>query len=481
MSANQAKQEEWQPLKIGRFSCQHVLVVLMGWLVIYGLGSIFVSNPFWTETSAGADINYAHTMYLHGLLISLVGLVALAACQVFLIRSKHVRHSILGAVTAAVILATIGGIFDTHVEASFWLWIQIFSFFALDDILISLLIGFYLEWKNKSTSSRSLPFWSAMLGTVGLFLAAVMGHLAGWILEFGDFPHLIGAYARLVGEKTGDLMGNLIGSHSHLMIVALLSVLVAMSAWRFGYQALQGGPRLLARVGFWFVIVGTGVITVVYLLAGFTWIQPPTWFQSGPGGINGIASDDVISGVGIMLGGLLVLLGMILNKKGVDAKPGWLKPALVAVGTSWISLVFMVVGGGFGIELNTNIFGAGDPKAPLAAGDAVFTFLHQDYAFFLLPAVMILLLIADVYLKKSHVKTIARGMSLGVFVALVGGFVHVFLDPMVAYGAGYFLVGIGIIVIVGTTLLLIGSLRKVADVEEKEVLLSVPEAQTSRA
>ena len=47
MSTNESKQEQWQPLKLGRFSCRQVLAVIIGWLVIYGLGSIFL--PTWMK------------------------------------------------------------------------------------------------------------------------------------------------------------------------------------------------------------------------------------------------------------------------------------------------------------------------------------------------------------------------------------------------------------------------------------------------
>ena len=81
MGTSESNSEKRHPLKLGPFSAQKVLVALIGWLLIYGLGSILDSNPFWTETAAGADINYGHVMYLHGLLIALVCLITLLACH----------------------------------------------------------------------------------------------------------------------------------------------------------------------------------------------------------------------------------------------------------------------------------------------------------------------------------------------------------------------------------------------------------------
>lgn len=45
------------------------------------------------------------------------------------------------------------------------------------------------------------------------------------------------------------------------MVTGLLALLIAMIAWRFGYQALEGGNKLLARIGLWFVMAGTAVMT----------------------------------------------------------------------------------------------------------------------------------------------------------------------------------------------------------------------------
>lgn len=43
---------------------------VIGWIALFALVSVFVSNPFQSETSAGATPNYWHVMFLHGLLIS---------------------------------------------------------------------------------------------------------------------------------------------------------------------------------------------------------------------------------------------------------------------------------------------------------------------------------------------------------------------------------------------------------------------------
>lgn len=48
---------------------------MIGWLLLFAIGSVFVSNPFAAESSASATPDYARVMYLHGLLIGMVGLI----------------------------------------------------------------------------------------------------------------------------------------------------------------------------------------------------------------------------------------------------------------------------------------------------------------------------------------------------------------------------------------------------------------------
>ncbi len=59
---------------------RRLMLFVIGWLVLFAVLSVFVSNPFQSETSAAASPDYAHVMFLHGLLIGMVGLMSLLAC-----------------------------------------------------------------------------------------------------------------------------------------------------------------------------------------------------------------------------------------------------------------------------------------------------------------------------------------------------------------------------------------------------------------
>lgn len=72
-------------------------------------------------------------------------------------------------------------------------WTQIFGFFALDEILLLPLLGIIGEWRTHSQVVHPLPYLAAALAAASMFLSAIMGHLAGWIMEFGpNFPPAIG-------------------------------------------------------------------------------------------------------------------------------------------------------------------------------------------------------------------------------------------------------------------------------------------------
>ena len=70
---------------------RRIVFFVLAWMLLFGVISAFISNPFQTEPSATATPNYWHVMFLHGLLIGIVALGGLLACQVFDLQSRHVR------------------------------------------------------------------------------------------------------------------------------------------------------------------------------------------------------------------------------------------------------------------------------------------------------------------------------------------------------------------------------------------------------
>ena len=434
---------------------------VIGWLIVFSLGSVLISNPFQSEASAAATPIYWHVLYLHGMQIGMVGLLALLTCGVLGLRSMHTRMWIVGGVLFATVVTAIGGIWDRQIPgAEVPMWVQILGFFALDEILIVLLAGMIGEWRAGSPKARTLPYVASFFATISMFVAALMGHLAGWILEFGNFPSTIGWYAGLLGEKVDDFSGNLIGSHSHEMVVGVMALTVSIAAAQFGYGALSGVARRIAQVGLAMVGAGALVMTVMYAAMALTTWAPPTLFTSADGA-NGIAGDDIVTGVLVMLGGLLVLLAVVFGSARARAVAG--HPVRIASAWSWLLSFATVAVVGYAIELNTTYFGAGDPQAPGAANDAVYTWLHQDIGLFLLPALVLVMLAVERLVAARHRDTIGWVTIVGTTVTFVGGMVFVFVNPAL-HGPGYDISTVGLAV-VGLALLAtmwFGALRHAA-------------------
>ncbi len=446
-----AASEDEAPLaRFPWLTSRHLTFFVIGWLVLFSLGSVFISNPFQAEPSASVAPDYWRVMYLHGMLIGMAGLLGLLTCSVLQLRSRHTRLWIVGGVLFATVLTAIGGIWDRQIPgAEIPMWTQILGFFALDEILIVLLIGMIGEWRRGAPITRGLPFWAAFLGAGSMLVAALMGHLAGWIMEFGAFPAVIGDYAGGLGVSVEDWAGALVGSHSHDMALAVMVLTLAVAAQQFGFGLLSGGARFIGRAGLGFVAVGTVGMTAVYVIMGLAAWEPPALFTSADG-VNGIASDDVLTGVLVMGGGVLTMLAFAVA--GRDRRLALFgHPTRLAAVWAWLLSFATVVVAGYAIELNTTHFGAGDPAAPGAANDAVFTWLHQDIGLFLLPAMVLIMLVVERLVARRYQGLIAWTVLVGTTVTFIGGLVFVFIDPAL-HGSGYLLSTVGLL-IVGVALL----------------------------
>ena len=278
-----------------------------------------------------------------------------------------------------------------------------------------------------------------------MLIAALMGHLAGWIMEFGNFPTLIGDFSRFAGYATiDDFSSSLVGSHSHQMAVGVMALIIALVTQQFGMGIRTRASRILASTGMALVILGIVGMTAMYVVMALANWSPPTMFESGP---NGIASDDIVTGILVMGGGVLVLLAFLLGGTLIH------RPTRLAAAWSWVLSFATVVVAGYAIEMNTGFFGAGDPSAAGAANDAIFTWLHQDIGLFLLPALVLVMLAAELLVDRSKpLSWIGWSTIVGITAVFVGGLVYVFVTPS-TFSPGYIITTLGLL-IVGFALLI---------------------------
>jgi hypothetical protein len=219
------------------------------------------------------------------------------------------------------------------------------------------------------------------------------------------------------------------------------------------------------------ISIGIVVMTGMYLYAGFSTWAPPPWFVSGA---NGVASDDVITGILVMGGGVVIAISLLVGRFGTSENV-LRRPVGLAAIWSWILSFATVVIAGYAIEMNTAYFGAGDPKAAGAHNDAIFTWMHQDMGLFLLPSLVLVMLIVERFLRHGlRSNLIAWTIVAGTSIAYVGSMIWVFVDPAL-HGPGYLVTSIGL-TLVGLALLAtlwwgtVASIPRVAQREAPAVL-----------
>jgi hypothetical protein len=413
---------------------------VVAWLTLFAALTVFVSNPFRSEPAAGIEPSYATVMFLHGLLIGMVGLLALLVLQVFNICALHCRMWITGGVLFATILAAVGGLFDTKIPgAEVAMWIQIFSFFALDEILILLVYGLYSEWRKGTPITRSLTYVVAMLASVSMFMAAIFGHVAGWIMEFGEnTPPFIAGFRSFAGfGSQGDFTTALVGSHSHDMAVAAMALTAMVVAQYLGYAKVSRTAYLVSRIGAGMIGLGVIVMSFIYAAGVVSQWAPPTLFVNGPSGIPG---DDVITGVLVMGGGVVTLLAL------ADLRTVVRRPVTLAAIWAFVLSFATVAVAGYSIEMNSGFFGAGDPQAAGAAHDAIFTWFHQDVGLFLLPTIVLVMLVVGLLVKQRDIAWIGWSAIAGTSILFLGGMLWVFVDSDL-YGPAYWLSTLGLLVV----------------------------------
>ncbi len=421
---------------------RRLILFVIAWLALLNLISLLVSNPYMTETSALATPDYFRVMYLHGLLIGMVGLAALMICQILRCGSRRARAWIAGGVLVATILAAVGGTFNRSLRGSdLALWTQVVSFFIMDGIALVMLVAAIGEWRRRSPLSRTLPFTTAVFSGASMLLAGAMGHFAGWVLKSGGgLSGLNTYYLRAVGLTTGDrFLHALRLSHSHQMAMGVMGLAVALLAQQFGYGTLKERPRTVARIGLAMVVGGTVVMTAIYLVMAFTAWQPPDLFSSGPGGGSGIPAHDAVTGILIVGGGVVALVGLGLGRL-IRGPVRW------AAAWSWVVSLGLVVVAGYFIKMHEALFGGGNLSAPRAEQDAVFTWLHQGFGLFLLPAAILVMLVVERLVERGRPAWIGWATIIGVSMVFVGSLIWLFVNPAL-YGPGYFVSAMGLLII----------------------------------
>jgi len=422
----------------------HSTKLILWWSVAWAIGSFALAplvnyvTPFlnaaytnqWTP-----DIYWRLVLYWHGaIFIPWVTVLAVLASTRFHLdemtgtAGRLVRESVFVGGFFAVPIAAVAGIFDVYDTYLFGipLWTQIFAFLIGDEMAIALILALAMYPRSSGTGYRSagMPYYTVFTGVFGALVAAFMGHMGGWITWFGPSP---GVFNQYINSTMYPVLGysnstsviaftqDVVGSHSHLMLVSLMAGVVALVAAFYGYEGWGKNSRRVANFGFAWMVVSLLGALLIYVVSGVGNYQIPSFFVNG---VNGVAGDDLTTGM-VGLGAVFVLVGLVGHAKGATAGDRSLlhDPLFLTVVVSWITIYLVIPVTGFYINFNESFYqGTG------INFDLTFTRFHQDFGFFLLPALVTLVLALGTFGLSFRAKRyVGYLMTTGVLLAFVFG------------------------------------------------------------
>ncbi len=399
------------------------LLVAAGWVAL-ALSLSFLLRVDWL---ARGDFDYRTAMYYHALMVPLLVMVYLAAVRTLGLGGLARSRAYALVAVVAVALAGIGSAANSSEGLSAAALAQIAGM-TLTDVL-GLVLIFSLAnamfGRDAAEHRPNAAHWLLLCSLAAVILAAPLGHLAGWGIDIGvaKFPG-VSALTKRTGVPPSEFQDALVGSHSHLIVAATLSALVALAARLLGYESLRGWRRNVSRVGLWLALAGVVGAAAIYLISALVGWEPPAVFVGGAHGENGMPFDDVILAAA-ELGWVLLIIGLAWRPADGREPPvdPWVKWAIVLnVAFGFVA----AVGVGVYIEFHETFYGGGEAPAPGAANDAAYIRAHLLYAFMLLPIVLTFLVALGGASRSRVWPRVCAGLSmLGMALGLVGEFVWV--------------------------------------------------------
>jgi hypothetical protein len=330
-------------------------------------------------------------------------------------------------------------------------------------------LGMIPRWSNLPNWSdfRKMDgtYWFTFVTVISTFIAGMIGFvvflLNYFVVDLGISPSMFAGYVGWIGGGSA-MLGYTMGAHSHVIGMTIILGVVAVAAKRLGILNLTGTKRTVAKLGMWVSSVGIMIMTLVFLLEGFTTLwpsaTPPLLFASYPGSVqlwsstasNGMAGDD--STMFLASAGAMIML-VPLMFASIKGKPAWKDAIRLSVLATWILAYVATPIEGFFIEFN---------EATMHGGPTDIVYGQQQYfALFGITMVTIAFLLVDFFQDKKGVRSqIARlGMLVTTFTVIVG-YIYAFLDPGIlnsdgtmsgslwgyVYAAGVLLVSVVVIV-----------------------------------
>ncbi|WPD77653.1 hypothetical protein OGM23_10070 [Dickeya fangzhongdai] len=437
---------------LGKYSWPRVIKWLLIVLVVYAICSVFISNPFSIFVDRTTPVDYSRIMYFHGLSVGLAGITALMISQVYSLEGKF-KKIIFYCTILTILIGVSGGAINRSMDDSkLALWYQVLSFLALDVILITMLVGLILTENRELKTSRT--YYLVLAASCTAVIAALIGDLAGFILDFGDWPGILGWYAEKIGYTLPEWQDNLLRSHSDMMVVAVIGLILSFVSWKYG-QDLIGNAATIKATGEWMAIFGLISLIIIMVVSGFggSHLQIPHiftekgFFALRGESVAGIDLGDFVIGTFILLGGLLLIGAILFGKRKTDAVLSKTsKYTISGIFFTWLSIVVTVAGMGFLEEYRADLYNSANP-VPLGEYGFAFRMLHLDVSLMLFPAIMVVMLLAQHLLRDEQNKIIQWILRAGVILCSIGSLVYMVLNPK-PFGPGYWIVGSGFVFVI---------------------------------
>jgi hypothetical protein len=437
-------------------------------LVIVVMGGLYV----FLGLPAGLDTYYG-ILYFHTIGIGIAALATYLVISIFNLQRYEppIDFPMAYRAFAAVVFAAVGGIFylNPTLDAAvpdIPLGLFVVAFILIGDVggalFVQLVIlprkqaGTY-QPKMKALPPRMWPqyvlrmvptrkelslyskagaaYWLALFSVGSAFVAGLIGFVNLWMMIFG--ASVFSSFVPLFGDLP-TFLDSLVGSHSHEMGIAIMTGVVALTARRFNVLDLKALRRNIATVGLWITSIGIIAVSIVLVLEAVVAFSPPTFFPSGPEGVNGMAGDDAIMTI-TALGAMIALIPLALTK--LDGKSSWKDSVRLTLLGTWLAAVMNSVIEGFYIEFHLDIFGS-----TMAANHDVFINVNPMFGIFTLTAFALVLLAVDYYAVGGTLRRVSGWVAgVGLIVATLGSSLWTFIDPSIG-GLAYWLYILGVLV-----------------------------------
>ncbi|BAB60305.1 TVG1190485 [Thermoplasma volcanium GSS1] len=369
---------------------------------------LIISSLFGVTWFFLGDFTYNAVNYYHVIMIPFALLLIIISA--FIVKLPNIFQKAINSVTYPVIIFTVLGlaffyypsltIADEYMQA-----IRDFIMLIIGLVFIVGLI--YYPFKDKYNFKTIWGAYSFLaIAAIAAEIAAVYGLItaAGTFIGFSKIP-ILQSYINSLNETDSTFMGNIVTSHSHAMLPAVMGGIVALTALAFNYEKLPSRCRSIVNWAFVISIFGTLSMSYLYWISGLGTYVIPTIAPFGPGGMDGLALDDSQTGI-VGWGALIAIAGLWYTA----TRNGKLDKLRIAEFATWIFTMIAMIGIGYVIEFNEAFYGFATPGVPPNGGpgylyDMAFINGHLLYAFFLMPVLALVIVAADLMIPEENAGT----------------------------------------------------------------------------